>query len=513
MSKIWLLLTVFVSGGVVMLLEVLGARALSPFFGVGLFSWSALIAVTLSALAIGYFVGGTLAPRVAERSTRYYGAVVVAGILVALIPLSLRPVLCMVGSLELRLGALLSASILFGPSMLVLGILSPLSVQLAARQGVAAGNAAGRVFGISTAGGLAATLLTGFVLVSAVPLSTIFLGAAMGLLAVGAGGLVVSGRSIVAMLLVLLPLSASGQAPKDEPIKGVRILARSSSLFGDLAVVEDSNRGAPLRLLKANRSFIGAKWTTQNEPAFGFVHVLEAVRLANPSGKHLLLIGLGIGSLVEELRDDGIISDVVEIDPEVVRLAREYFDFQTDGNVYIQDARTFVRHTNSKYDYIVHDTFTGGSTPEHMLSVELIRELKALLRPQGVLALNLVGSHQGTLAASPEAVLATIRAVFPHVRVFRDQPPGRHPEQLSNVMFFASTQPIVFADPSMMNFNGVACERTLRHFEAWDVTDLLAPSGPVVTDDYNPLSRLALPVTERFRESMNELYPLEFWLN
>jgi hypothetical protein len=54
LGGIELALTVFVSGAVVMLVEILGTRILGPVFGVSLFVWSALLSVTLAALAVGH---------------------------------------------------------------------------------------------------------------------------------------------------------------------------------------------------------------------------------------------------------------------------------------------------------------------------------------------------------------------------------------------------------------------------------------------------------------------------
>src|SRR5688572_1941971 len=55
--------TVAMTGAAVMMIEVLGTRVIAPFYGVGLFVWTALIAVALVALAIGYRIGGELADR------------------------------------------------------------------------------------------------------------------------------------------------------------------------------------------------------------------------------------------------------------------------------------------------------------------------------------------------------------------------------------------------------------------------------------------------------------------
>ena len=46
-----------------MMIEVLGARVVGPFYGVNLFVWTSFISVTLVSLAVGYALGGLVADR------------------------------------------------------------------------------------------------------------------------------------------------------------------------------------------------------------------------------------------------------------------------------------------------------------------------------------------------------------------------------------------------------------------------------------------------------------------
>src|SRR4051812_1459428 len=91
-SRVELLLTVFITGAAVLTIEVLGTRIIGPVFGVSLFVWSALLAVTLASLAAGYYAGGVLIDR--APNVRVLGAVVVAaGVLLGLVRAYSHPVL------------------------------------------------------------------------------------------------------------------------------------------------------------------------------------------------------------------------------------------------------------------------------------------------------------------------------------------------------------------------------------------------------------------------------------
>jgi len=66
----YLYLTAAVTGAAVMVVEILGAKMLSPFLGLSHFVWTAQIAVTLVALACGYYAGGRLGGRQPGRLSR-----------------------------------------------------------------------------------------------------------------------------------------------------------------------------------------------------------------------------------------------------------------------------------------------------------------------------------------------------------------------------------------------------------------------------------------------------------
>ncbi len=308
---------------------------------------------------------------------------------------------------------------------------------------------------------------------------------------------------------VLVPLLASA-APRGEMPAGISVTERAQSLYGLVEVIDDVNRG--VRFLRADHSVIGAQFTRDGSPGFAFIHQLEALRFLRPGAKDLLEIGLGIGSLPMALRPYGITADVVEIDPAVVRFAQQNFGFSTVGEIHVEDARTFVARTDRRYDLIVHDTFTGGSTPEHLMSLEVVRRLRDILRPGGVVAVNFAGYQRGPNAAASWAVARTLRAVFPVVRIFRDSDPKVQPDEVSNMIFFASDAPLDFTIPDGARFESDVCETTLRSLKGWEVLRDI-PDGPIVTDELNPLTRLQLPTAEDHFTAMNTLLPREVWLH
>jgi len=71
MRHYFLYLTVFITGAAVLVVEILGTRLVSPFYGGTIFVWTSLITVTLGALALGYWIGGYWADRKPKEDHLY----------------------------------------------------------------------------------------------------------------------------------------------------------------------------------------------------------------------------------------------------------------------------------------------------------------------------------------------------------------------------------------------------------------------------------------------------------
>jgi SAM-dependent methyltransferase len=507
LAKAELFITIFVLGASTMVIEIMGTRVIGPVFGVGLFVWSALLSVTLGALALGYYFGGVLADR--TRSVGLLaGLATGTGALLALVPLFSHAVLSATEALGPRWGALVSATLLFAPSLVVLGMTAPVAVRRATQDLRLAGRSVGSIYAVSTAGSVVGTLGLAYLVIPAFETQAILLGTAGLLILLGASSLAWR-KSPVAFAAMLLPLIGALRAERPLP-NGFSILDRSQSIYGLVEVIEDSNRA--VRFLRSDHSIIGAQFVSDGSPAFAFVHVLEAVRFLRPNARTGLQIGLGIGSLPRVLSLHGIRFDAVEIDPSVVRFATQHFGFLPNGDVYEEDARAYLRHTQRKYDIVVHDTFTGGTTPEHLLSIEVLQRIHALLNPGGVLVLNFIGYHVGEQAEASFAVARTVKAAFATLRVFRDAPRADEPDTPGNLLFFASDGGLDFDIPANAQFDSAVCEQILRSFQTWEVLRQV-PTGAVITDAKNPLARLQIRTAEKHFAAMNELIPPEVWLH
>lgn len=131
--------------------------------------------------------------------------------------------------------------------------------------------------------------------------------------------------------------------------------------------------------------------------------------------------GLGIGTTPAALMAHGVDTTIVEIDPVVYEYALKYFSLSPDHTPVIADAVSYAsevaQNPKQRYDYVVHDVFTGGAEPVNLFTVEFMRDLRSALKPDGVIAINYAGD---LLLPSARLIVRTIKSVFPSCRIFRE---------------------------------------------------------------------------------------------
>lgn len=147
---------------------------------------------------------------------------------------------------------------------------------------------------------------------------------------------------------------------------------------------------------------------------FAYTQAMMGALLLQPQPQRILMIGLGGGSLPMALRQvlPEAQIDNVEIDPAVAQAAEKDFFFKPDARmkVHIGDGRAFVQQAaaaGKAYDIIFLDAFSKYYIPEHLLTVEFLREVKGILTAGGVVVAN-TASNSGLYAIES----ATYAAVF-----------------------------------------------------------------------------------------------------
>lgn len=174
----------FVSGFVIMVLEIIGARFLARDFGNTLHVWTAQIGVVLIALAFGYALGGRLVDRLPSAAPLAL-LLTPAGIWLLLTPVfaprlmewivDRHPRGVPIPPLWMKLDPILGSLSVFLVPCIALAALSPAMIRLGARQMETLGRTSGQIIAANTLGSIAGVFLAGFVLIEHWRLSQIFI--------------------------------------------------------------------------------------------------------------------------------------------------------------------------------------------------------------------------------------------------------------------------------------------------------------------------------------------------
>jgi spermidine synthase len=490
---------VSISGACVLVLEILGTRILGPFYGVSLFLWSALIGVTLAALALGYAWGGRLAMR-SPSGSRLALLLALAGLWVLLTPWLKGPVVHAALGLGLRAAVLVSATLLFFPPLALLGAVTPYAIRLATRSVDEVSRVSGDLFAISTLASVIAAVATGFVLIPTLGVNRLLMAVGVALFAAAALARGPGVRSLAILVAGVAVAATTGfRAERHAP----GVLEVRESPYGELRVLEAGGfrylliDGSPHTVFSAST---GVPW----QP---YVYAAELAADLGPRRGRLLLIGLGGGGAAELFARDGWSVDAVELDPEVPALAARWFGLKPfHARVIIGEGRQFLTRGSDRYDAIFLDAFGSASVPFHLLTREAFAAARARLAPDGILILNIqtVGWHDPLTSA----VTATLQTQFAHVIAL---PTGEPPNRLGNVVLMASNRaleldPDVLGDPVGTLTDDDEHFRVVTRHHAWE-NQFVPRFGRVLTDDWNPVDLRAEEINLAARRLLRTQVP------
>ena len=193
--------------------------------------------------------------------------------------------------------------------------------------------------------------------------------------------------------------SYAGETHKDE-------LATSRNFFGVLRVLRENKHDpehAETQLVHG-RTIHGRQFVSPEKRRWPTAYYGESsgVGLAlqncpRTTNRRCGFVGLGVGTLATYGRP-GDTFRYYEIDPDVLRLAREQFTFLSDSaarqEFVLGDARLMLEAESSQaFDLLVLDAFSSDSIPVHLLTREAFAIYRRHLRDDGVLAIHVSNHH------------------------------------------------------------------------------------------------------------------------
>ncbi len=173
------------------------------------------------------------------------------------------------------------------------------------------------------------------------------------------------------------------------------VLYEKTSAYSTIVVTEEGNG---LRVLRFGKGGVRQSVVKLGDPdhlALPYVQVALAGLALSEEPRRFLIVGLGGGTLPMFLRKHypNATIDAVDIDPEVVDVAKKFFGFREDGlmKAHVSDGRQFIEKSRRPYDVIILDAFGSNSIPAHLTTQEFLRAVRRTVTPGGVVVCNLWG--------------------------------------------------------------------------------------------------------------------------
>ncbi len=226
------------------------------------------------------------------------------------------------------------------------------------------------------------------------------------------------------------------------------LLARYSLSVFLLLLILCGSLGAEQKTLYEKESPYGPIIVTEDEPGVRTLYferfgaLQSVVKLGDPDDLRLsytkvmlaglglceepatvLVVGLGGGTIPMFLHKHypKAVIDVVDINPDVVKVARQFFGFKEDATLraHVADGRDFITKRPGTYDLIFLDAFGADSIPYHLATREFLSSVKKALTPRGAALGNIWGPGANVLYHS---MLRTYLAVFDEVHLLEVGP-------------------------------------------------------------------------------------------
>jgi len=456
------------AGFVLMVFELAAARLLAPTIGSSMYVWTSVIGIIVMALSLGFWYGGRIADmrhRLLDISL-LFGAISASIVMMLVIGDALLESLS-TSDMDARLKAVIASLVLFAPTSFFTGMVSPYLAKLNVTSLKTSGRAIANLDALNSIGGIFGTFLAGFVLFGYFGVREVIITLAItsAIMSWSIAPREQTNKRLVATGFLALLILLSGQSTDaqaiDTPTMHYSIERHQTGVetqvhltTGPMASQSGIILGRPDELIF---------WYTQQMARIVEEKSIEA-------GDKILVLGGGAYTLPRYLAEKYPEAqiDVVEIDPELIQIAREHFEYNDPKNVtsYAVDARAYVNTTKEQYDVVLVDVFSHDQTPFTFVTKEYGQAMRRITKPDGIVAVNIIAGSEGACREVLDASLAPFLANFAQGAVLFRAPEASS----SNIM--AAFGPT-----------------------GWEVPDgyMLAMDGgqKIFTDNFAPTERLA----------------------
>lgn len=428
----WDYAILFLSSFSLMTYEIVVSRMLAPYIGSSSLVWSGIIGFVMLGMTIGYYVGGTIRSREIALDN-----IAVASFIFLVLTFFYPEIFLYVQGaiINPRFMVIVLTAVAVGPIAYLIATLSPFLVSEIVAHSDNTNTSISRAYMVGSLGAILGTFSSTFVFIPHVSIPIILLGMAIVFMILL---LPYKRHVILVIMLIIVALLGSLLLLR----KNTNVVFATESLYNSIEVKDElRNSGELVRRLYMDKT-IQSEMSLEDPFALASPYVqyynLPFAYVENP--QRFLMIGGGAYSYPKYFAKNypKLSMNVVEIDPKVTQIAKDFFSFRETENmtVYTQDARVYMNNTSQTYDAILMDAFNGYSTPAHLATREYAHLVYETLGPDGVLVINIPGSLTGDYDDFLLSQYKMYKELFPYVdlytALFNDKP-----ESLQNIMLVA----------------------------------------------------------------------------
>ena len=486
MKKYSLEITVFLSGALTMMLELIAARVLSPYVGSSNLIWTTIIGIMLTSMSIGYWFGGKMADKNKENDIKILSNY----LLISAIATSIIPILEVVFidvlsqlSSNLILVAIICATVTFGIPSFLLATVSPIAVKIKNNNMDHIGATSGKISSLSTIGSIFGTFFAGFILIPNLGVRNIILGCSILLWILSVYLFNKKDKKyyilMIVELLIIIGLNILGGYLFQ--VRNPEITRDVDSEYSRIWVTNLDVGETTYKTLQVDTGLESYINQETGEMGATYLYYYDLFEYYNKEANDALMIGGAAYTYpmhyLKKYENKTI--DVVEIDEKMTQIAEEEFGLDKNNpnlGLITQDGRSYLNYNEKKYDTVFIDAFKGLNAPFELTTYKAMQKVYNSLDENGTVITNIISAIEGDDADFIKYEYSTYKAIFDDVKVFQVNPNHSDDEEQNLIL-------VGIKGNGNINTDKEEEYSELLNNEIKDFTS----DKPVITDDYAPI--------------------------
>lgn len=461
----------FVSSALIMIIEIIGAKFLTPFLGGNHIVWITQILITLICLAIGALISNKF-----FEDKKIGLSLIFSGLLLGTTSTYIFDIIHYLSDYSLIINSIILSIVLYSFPLISLAMIYPIVAKKMNELNIKLGT----ISFIGTIGSAFGTIITYFIILKLSNYSILLLTAIILILLGNYIGKLLNFRlTLISLIFLLLVLIVQTQN------NDTTIIEYQNTHFGEIIVKKENEN-----IILYNDQLAQNGYDQNKESIFLFNHVLTNFpMMLNNNIKDVLMLGLGMGITARDFENKGINVSAIEINPEMIKMSKKYLGLKKT-NIIEGDSRYEIDKINKKFDVIVHDCFLVDNIPKYLLTQQFFKKISNKLNKNGILVMNSFGKVSPNDYVT-DATFNTLKTVFTNVKMYSLNE--------YNVYFIASNDYLIFNDYRNTIINNEMREKFNRLLKS----EIASNKKTIIIDDnYNNIEHLSDNLRENYRKQM-----------